>query len=639
MPINNPTNGNESQFKPTLPTDSNSATYPGKTFDLTKEQLLTFNPTYGTLFQFNPTKPIDSSPVSYSSPTFNLISEDLIYNNPTFPSANTLYTTIPYGEIISQFIPDITINSYFAGIFTQIGIEYANPTTTKVNNAYTTISTAKIERQFIPDITTLSKDNLPVYASGVYAEKNINDLISLNPTNPTGSLTKYFGVLVPSGSYSIESQFFPIYFGTGNLDTDLELRSIASKTKSGVFNIPGLNYLENIGNLPKNSSNASNIIVDRELYNPESKWAKAGAILGLNLSATGTSQYATLNLSQLYNNNPGGMSDFRARRRSKIEKLLDADFDKITLKPTSTLRINDGKASDERGGNYFKSYGNEKGGAYSNFNLTKTYGFGEQGLPGRKIRQDFTRISELHYEISNVNYKFRGDVVTAQSADKQMTYNEAANPSLANSKDPQSKIKYPDAYRDLIKFFFTGPNVKRNGGKDDVMVFRAVITSLSDTHSPQWNSQQMVGRADPNYHYAGYSRELSLDFTVYASDRDEMKPIWQKLNMLAGYTTPSYGEVAPVAPWMRITIGDLFIQQPAVINSLSYTLHDSDTTWEINIENDPWMNQLPHKVAVSIGFNLITDYLPQKGGRFYTLNEYVDDPDLFDWLNHTKKNP
>ena len=163
------------------------------------------------------------------------------------------------------------------------------------------------------------------------------------------------------------------------------------------------------------------------------------------------------------------------------------------------------------------------------------------------------------------------------------------------------------------------------------MVFRAIITSLSDTHSPQWNSQQMIGRADPNYHYGSYSRELSLDFTVYASDRDEMKPIWQKLNMLAGYTTPSYGEVAPKAPWMRITIGDLFVQQPAIINSLSYTLHDSDTTWEINIEEDPWMNQLPHKVSVSIGFNLITDYLPQQNGRFYTLNEN----NQYDWLRST----
>ena len=40
------------------------------------------------------------------------------------------------------------------------------------------------------------------------------------------------------------------------------------------------------------------------------------------------------------------------------------------------------------------------------------------------------------------------------------------------------------------------------------------------------------------------------------------------------------------------------------------------------------MNQLPHKVNVSIGFNLITDNLPEQGGRFYTLNKGTS----ADWL-------
>ena len=70
---------------------------------------------------------------------------------------------------------------------------------------------------------------------------------------------------------------------------------------------------------------------------------------------------------------------------------------------------------------------------------------------------------------------------------------------------------------------------------------------------------------------------------------------------------------------MRITIGDLFVQQPVIITSLGYTLHDSDTAWEINFEDDPTMMQVPHKVSVSMGLTPIMDQLPQKGGRFYTL--------------------
>ena len=95
--------------------------------------------------------------------------------------------------------------------------------------------------------------------------------------------------------------------------------------------------------------------------------------------------------------------------------------------------------------------------------------------------------------------------------------------------------------QDFIKFYFTGPGLY-NGDKqvsktkDDIIVFRAIITNLGDSYTAQWNPVNMIGRADPNYHYTGFSRDLSLSFDVYATDRDEVKPIYRKLNALAGYT-------------------------------------------------------------------------------------------------------
>ena len=178
--------------------------------------------------------------------------------------------------------------------------------------------------------------------------------------------------------------------------------------------------------------------------------------------------------------------------------------------------------------------------------------------------------------------------------------------------------------QDFIKFYFTGPSLA-NGEKDsdltdDIIVFRAIITNLGDSYTAQWNPVNMIGRADPNYHYTGFSRDLSLSFDVYATDRDEVKPIYRKLNALAGYTAPTYNpdSIAMEAPWMRITIGDLFVQQPVVLTSLSYTFA-TDASWEINIENDPEMMQVPLKIGVNCSFNMITDYLPKKGGNFYTL--------------------
>jgi len=150
----------------------------------------------------------------------------------------------------------------------------------------------------------------------------------------------------------------------------------------------------------------------------------------------------------------------------------------------------------------------------------------------------------------------------------------------------------------------------------------------------------MVGRADPNYHYTEFTRDLSLDFTITATDRDEMKPIWRKLNALAGYTAPNYSArgIAYTGPWMRITIGDLYYQQAVIITSLSYTLMDSDTTWEINIEDDPDMMQAPHRINVSLGLTLIGNDLPQQNGRFYTLS-HRKRKRTYDWLADATPNP
>jgi hypothetical protein len=81
-----------------------------------------------------------------------------------------------------------------------------------------------------------------------------------------------------------------------------------------------------------------------------------------------------------------------------------------------------------------------------------------------------------------------------------------------------------------------------------------------------------------------------------------------------------------------------------IINSLFYTLQDSETTWEINIEDDHGNMQVPKQIQVSMGATLITDYVPQKGGRFYTLahKEHIksDSPETGNgnWLSDMKTN-
>jgi hypothetical protein len=302
--------------------------------------------------------------------------------------------------------------------------------------------------------------------------------------------------------------------------------------------------------------------------------------------------------------------------------------------------------ADSRGSKFSIAYAAataSPGGAYQLFNLETMYGWGNHGSP-TALRRDFTARSNVatRWDAANKEWtptknpieiatEFLGDKINVIDYSKRKLSDVYQwNPRSINlGKKINGFLEKTDLTKDFIKFYFTGPNLQngKSDAIDDIMVFRAIIDSFSDTHTPGWTAVNMVGRADPNYMYTGYSREVSLSFTVYATSRDEMKPIYRKLNALSSYTAPEYSAktIALKAPWLRMTIGDLLVQQPVLINSLSYTFIDSDTTWEINLEDDPTMMQAPHKISVSMGLNVLTDYLPQKNGKMYTLAKQFND--------------
>jgi hypothetical protein len=288
------------------------------------------------------------------------------------------------------------------------------------------------------------------------------------------------------------------------------------------------------------------------------------------------------------------------------------------------------------------------GGAYSIFNLESTYGFGSTAGFNPQASKDFTLRSNVASRwkrgapkggfIQTINpielaTQFRGDKVNVIDFGSK-TYSQIYKWKPPASLEQGAFGEFLDdlgigTTRDFIKFYFTGPKLTANpseGTKDDVLVFRAMISSLTDTFNASWNPVKYIGRADPNYTYQGYGRQFDVNFTVYASDRDEMKPMYRKLNYLASYTAPTYSDdsLTMQAPFLRVTIGDLLVHQPVVLTSVYYTFVDGETTWETNLLKDPTMMEVPFKVEVSIQFNVITDYLPQKGGKMYSLAKQFD---------------
>lgn len=385
-------------------------------------------------------------------------------------------------------------------------------------------------------------------------------------------------------------------------------------------------------------------------------------------------EYATSPINQL-NDIPGiKYQDFRLRKgaftgnfATILSKRLDGVAAATRLSPTATIYASLSATV----------------GAYSAFNLdgvgTFGYGWGDHDNP-YAIRNDFTLSSHVTTTwVRTRDVKIKKDDGTKTTEKKPGRWVPTSNPielAIPFRGDRVSVIDfgqrpYAEAYlwkpayfkgekwlgstlnksgvtQDFIKFLLTGPKLApskltERTVEDDIFAFRACNLTVEDSFQASYTSVNMIGRADPNYHHGGFSRDVSVSFTVYATDRDELKPIWRKLNYLASYTAPIYdgNQLGLTAAWMRFTLGDLFVQQPVLLSSVGYSLVDSETPMEINIEKDPQMMQVPHGVKVSLQFYMIGDSLPQKGGRMYTLAKSFNSNDIpregnDNWLSDAK---
>jgi hypothetical protein len=144
-----------------------------------------------------------------------------------------------------------------------------------------------------------------------------------------------------------------------------------------------------------------------------------------------------------------------------------------------------------------------------------------------------------------------------------------------------------------------------------VVPFKAFLTDVNESISPNVSEQQYIGRIERNIVYVGVVREVSFSFRVQAFHPQEMRGIWNKINFLTGMTFPStYSNGFIVPPFLKLTIGNLFVDQPGYIKSLSYKFDDDG--WEI----DP-NYQAPMGVTVNVSFSIIEKRQMRTGNNFY----------------------
>lgn len=214
---------------------------------------------------------------------------------------------------------------------------------------------------------------------------------------------------------------------------------------------------------------------------------------------------------------------------------------------------------------------------------------------------------------------------------------KTGNPGLTNSDLPGGKpvdysipvsrdelnMLYPkiikegqDPYidnKDIIKFGFECIS-NDDPTTSTALLFRAFLTAgITDSNSAQLNSFKYLGRGENFYTYQGFDRSIAFSFRIAALSRQELKPLYNKLNYLISQVYPDYSPITSVmrAPLVRLTIGDYIYRMPGFLENVNVTV-DNNYPWEINLEGSTDVQELPQVLDVSVSFKPIFDKLPRR---------------------------
>lgn len=196
--------------------------------------------------------------------------------------------------------------------------------------------------------------------------------------------------------------------------------------------------------------------------------------------------------------------------------------------------------------------------------------------------------------------------------------------TLARNKAREIDGKVKKPYQDLP--INTNPNeasyedpinVSFAIGKDNHIQFRAFFKDFTLATSPEYKTYQYVGRIEKFVNYVGVQREASFKLSVIAFSKSELDTVWTRINYLTGMVFP-YGFTRGILQpnIIRLSIGDVFHDQPGYITSLNTSFNDVSESWEID-EN----KQVPISATMDIRFVIIEKKTKISISPFFAITE------------------
>lgn len=253
---------------------------------------------------------------------------------------------------------------------------------------------------------------------------------------------------------------------------------------------------------------------------------------------------------------------------------------------------------------------------YTKYNIEQRVLLGD---PGARANKNYSNYTKGVTEANGVNsiYPSSSAIDLSREGKDSATQDYKANTGLDKINSlpvyrSSAVTAQTDLVNDLVKFRIAIIDNDKPAFKTFIH-FRAFLGSISDSYNATWNPVQYLGRGENFYTYNGFTRQISLSWTTAAQSKEELIPMYKKLNYLASSLTPDYSSYG----YMRgniaqLTVGGYLYEVPGIITNLTYEM-DESTPWEIGIstklnENgnlyDSTVKELAHIVRVS-SFNFI----------------------------------
>ena len=149
--------------------------------------------------------------------------------------------------------------------------------------------------------------------------------------------------------------------------------------------------------------------------------------------------------------------------------------------------------------------------------------------------------------------------------------------------------------------------------------FRAFIDSFGDNYQAQWGEEKFMGRAESFYRYGGFSRSITMGWTLAAQSIDELIPMYQKLNYLASSLAPDYSSQGYMQGNIAyLTFGGYCYEQPGIITGLNLS-YPKESPFEIDVDSKTGENdggkktkELPMIMTVTgFEFKPIHNFVPR----------------------------